>query len=215
MIKVLIWEGVEMQLLPIRALYIPLYQILIISDWHLGKLSHFRQAGLFVPAMQIKAELERLGEALSALEVKKVVFLGDLFHSSHNAEWDDLVAYLKGFPKIDFILTKGNHDLISNTILEQSSLYVVDYLRIGETILLSHEPMSHLPDTILNIVGHVHPGVMVQTKGRQRFRLPCFYLARNVLTIPAFGRWTGLYIIKKSVDNRLFPILGDEVIEFL
>ncbi|TDQ80069.1 ligase-associated DNA damage response endonuclease PdeM [Sphingobacterium yanglingense] len=209
----IVWQGIMLDLLAQKVLYIPQYQILVISDWHLGKLGYFRQEGLFVPPMRVQDELDRLGQLLQKETVQKVIFLGDLFHSVWNREWDDFEAYLKQFPHIDFILTKGNHDLLSSVFLKQSSLQVLDYLKLDDVFILSHEPIAGLSSTILNIVGHIHPGVGVNTKGRQQFRLPCFYLNSNVLTLPAFGKWTGLYMIKKTEDNRLFPIVGNDVIE--
>ncbi len=209
----IVWQGIMLDLLAQRVLYIPQYQMLVISDWHLGKLGHFRQEGIFVPPMQIQDELERLGQIIETESIQKVVFLGDLFHSSWNPEWDDFVVYLRQFSEIDFILTKGNHDLLSDTILKQSPLRVLDYLQLDDAIVLSHEPIPGMRSTILNIVGHIHPGVRINARGRQQFRLPCFYLNSNVLTLPAFGRWTGLYMVQKTADNRLFPIVGDDVIE--
>lgn len=209
----IVWQGIMLELLAQRVLYIPQYQILVISDWHLGKLGHFRQEGLFVPRMRVQDELDRLGKLLQKETVQKVVFLGDLFHSAWNREWDEFEAYLREFPHIDFILTKGNHDVLSDLVLKQSFLHVLDYLQLDDIFILSHEPIAGLSSTILNIVGHTHPGVGINAKGRQQFRLPCFYLSANVLTLPAFGKWTGLYMIKKTADNRLFPIVGNDVIE--
>ncbi len=212
MAKTLEWRGIELKLLSSRVLYIPLYHILVVSDWHLGKLGHFRKEGLFVPAMQLQEEFDRFGRIVEQYSVQKVVFLGDLFHSTHNSEWDALMRYLQQFSTIEFILTKGNHDILSGLPLDQSPLMVVDYLELVEGIVLSHEPIP-TGHAVLNIVGHIHPGAEIHGRGRQRFRLPCFHLHENVLTLPAFGRWTGLHIIKKRADNRLFPIMANEVIE--
>lgn len=214
MTKRLKWQGIELHLLAEKVLYIPQYNMLLLSDWHLGKLGHFRKEGMFVPPMRTQDELDRLGNILqTTLQIQKVVFLGDLFHATWNYEWEEFVSYLKRFPLIEFILTKGNHDLLSDVVFNRSSLRVVDYLQLDESLLLSHAPLANISDQVLNIVGHIHPGVEIQSRGRERFRLPCFYLQNNILTLPAFGRWTGLYIIKKNVDNRLFAIIGNDVVE--
>lgn len=210
----LYWRELELQMLAEKVLYIPSYQILVLSDWHLGKLGHFRQEGIFVPRMRLQRELDRLGILLQERSVHKVVFLGDLFHSVWNREWDEFIEYIQEFPTVEFILTKGNHDILTDALLSESPLLVVDYLTIEKDLVLSHEP---IPVSLgaLNIVGHVHPGTEIYAKGRQRFKLPCFHLQDNILTLPAFGRWTGVCIIKKTVSNRLFPILGNEVLEIL
>lgn len=213
MTKRLEWQGIELQLLALKVLYIPEYRMLVLSDWHLGKLGHFRKEGLFVPPMQIQVELNRLGDLLTALQVQKVVFLGDLFHASWNHEWDAFISYIQRFSRIDFILTKGNHDLLANELSENTSIAVVDHLWLDDKLVLSHQPLSVVPVDVLNIVGHIHPGVELRSGGRQRFRLPCFYFKDNTLTLPAFGRWTGLYMIKREIDDRMFAIIGNDVIE--
>lgn len=213
MFKKLEWEGVELQLLPSRLLYIPAYQLMVLSDWHLGKLGHFRKEGLFVPPMALKEELGRLGHYIQLFFVKKVVFLGDLFHSSWNYEWDEFLAYIDQFPAVEFILTKGNHDILSPTFFDRGHLDVVDLLYVGDNLLLSHQAVLNIPPDVLNIVGHVHPGVEIVLRGRQRYRLSCFYFQDNILTLPAFGKWTGLHLIKKTLYNRVFAVIGNEVME--
>lgn len=212
--RLLYWRGLELQMLADKVLYISAYGMLVLSDWHLGKLGHFRQEGIFVPPMQLQGELARLSGLLERLPVRQVVFLGDLFHSAWNREWDDLMEYLQGVKGVDFILTIGNHDVLPEAFLRDSPLIVVDSLSLEEGVVLSHEPV-HVSPEILNIVGHVHPGTEIYAKGRQRFRLPCFHLQGNVLTLPAFGQWTGLHICRKTVHNRLFAIMGDEIVEVL
>lgn len=207
------WEGISLILLAQKVLYIPLYQTLVLSDWHLGKLGHFRQEGLFVPAMQVHDELDRLNILLKQMHVKRVVFLGDLFHSKWNPEWDEFVLYLEQFEDITFILTKGNHDILPARIMAASRLQIVDFLTLGEHLVLSHEPLRDVSPHTLNIVGHLHPGVRVRGRGRQIFRLPCFVMQDNVLILPAFGRWTGLHMIKESAFNGVYPIMGNEVME--
>ncbi|MFD2555144.1 ligase-associated DNA damage response endonuclease PdeM [Sphingobacterium tabacisoli] len=206
------WNGIDLLLLAQKALYIPSYQTLILSDWHLGKLGHFRQEGLFVPPMQMQEDLERLTHLLRQFPVQRVVFLGDLFHSIWNSEWEEFASYLQQFNGIEFILTKGNHDILSDTILGKTSLRVVDFLQLGDYLILSHEALPGIPKHILNIVGHLHPGVQIRGRGRQLFRFPCFYLQHNVFTLPAFGRWTGLHIIKNEMQNQLYAIVGNDVI---
>lgn len=211
--KVLIWEGVELLLMSQRTVYIPKYGALLLADWHLGKLGHFRQQGLFVPEMQLQEEFDRLGALFEEFNIKKVCFLGDLFHAAWNYEWDKLIAYLEGFPHIEFILTKGNHDIIPESTIGNTPLKICEYFYLDTHLVLSHQPLVNLSFPILNIVGHIHPGIEIYTAGRQRYRLPCFVLEGNILTLPAFGRWTGLYILSKTESRKYLAILGNEVVE--
>lgn len=209
----IVWNDLSICLLPQKVIYIEKYKLLIVSDWHLGKLGHFRQEGLFVPPMQLQEEFDRLAVLLLQMSVRQVVFLGDLFHSTWNTEWDAFSLFTHQFHAVDFILTKGNHDILKQEILAQSRLYVVSELFLAEGVLLSHEPRSDLAGTTLNIVGHLHPGVAISSPGRQRFRLPCFFMEGQVLTVPAFGKWTGLYLITKNADNRVYAVIHDAVLE--
>lgn len=213
MTKQIEWEGISLLLLAQKALYIPEYHTLVLSDWHLGKLGHFRQEGLFVPPMQLEEEFGRLSSLLQLVSAQRVVFLGDLFHSTWNSEWDEFVVYLQQFKDVSFILTKGNHDILPEAVLTLSPLQVVDYLQLGDRLILSHEVIPDIPRHTINIVGHLHPGIQIQGRGRQLFRLPCFVLQDNVFILPAFGRWTGLHILKNTAYNQLFAIVGNGVIE--
>ena len=62
--------------------------MLLISDVHLGKISHFRKYGSAVPQKAIAENFERLSRVVDLFQPKKICFLGDLFHSSLNLEWD-------------------------------------------------------------------------------------------------------------------------------
>src|SRR5690606_33203773 len=183
-------NGLELYLLPQKVIYIPKYFMLIISDWHLGKLTHFRKEGVFVPVVKIDEEFTRLNNLIQELKVKEIVFLGDLFHSEWNADWEELKSYLNALAKrpIKCTLTKGNHDILLEDYFLNMNLKRVDQVVLSEGLILSHEPMSGLPDYVYNIVGHIHPGCLIDTGARQTFKLPCFHLDNRILTMPAFGK---------------------------
>ena len=42
-------QGDELFLLVQKAIYWPKEKLLILSDWHLGKASHFRKEGVYAP----------------------------------------------------------------------------------------------------------------------------------------------------------------------
>ncbi len=213
MAKKLVLNGLDCFLLPQKAMYIAKHQLLVISDWHLGKLKHFRKEGFFVPAPNVMEELSRLDTLLNALEVKQVVFLGDLFHSKLNSDWEQFCIYTKAKPNITFTLTKGNHDILDDAHWERSALRIVDHLLLEEGIVLSHEPLRGLESHIINVVGHIHPGCQIFLAGRQSFRLPCFHLENRVLTLPAFGKFTGLHILPKTSLTKVYAIVDQSVLE--
>ncbi|MGO1869325.1 MAG: ligase-associated DNA damage response endonuclease PdeM [Sphingobacteriaceae bacterium] len=207
-------NGVDLWLLPERALYIPEEKALIISDWHLGKLRHFRSEGLFVPDPGIGSELERLDRLLKQYAVTRLIFLGDLFHSRWNKDWDTFKSYATRLNNsgIKLELTRGNHDILDPEHFRGMSMLVSDSIVFKGDILLSHDRlMLRSPRT--QIVGHIHPGCLIDVGARQSFKLPCFHLQDRILTLPAFGLYTGLHILKKTGDSRLFPIVTDCVLE--
>jgi len=149
---------------------------------------------------------------LNQHEVRQLVFLGDLFHSHWNAAWNLFEAYIKQFPHIRFLLTKGNHDILSEAHFQAAHLDVIPYYELSEGIILSHEPLAELPEGKVNMVGHLHPGCIVRGKGRQSFRLPCFYQMEQTFILPAFGKFTGLHILPRSDSHKVYAIVNDVVI---
>ncbi|PZX55359.1 putative phosphoesterase [Algoriphagus ratkowskyi] len=200
------------QLLPEKVAFLPGHQMMVVADLHLGKASHFRKAGIMIPLPNVSPDLLKMDELIDKLNPSTVVFLGDLFHSSLNKEWEELKDFLRKYPMIRFVLTKGNHDILSPKVMENTSIEVVDELEVGNDLLLTHEPMIDLEEDKLNISGHIHPGVMIKGKGRQLFRLPCFYYHEQSLILPAFGKLTGLYILKEIAGAKIYPVFPDEVL---
>jgi len=123
-----------------------------------------------------------------------------------------LKDFLCRYHTIRFVLTKGNHDILPSSVMEDTCIEVVHEWKVGEHLILTHEPLTDVKEERLNIVGHIHPGVLIKAKGRQCYRLPCFYHQGQCLILPAFGQLTGLHMLKKTPDAKIFPVLMDEVI---
>ncbi|WP_339865417.1 ligase-associated DNA damage response endonuclease PdeM [uncultured Algoriphagus sp.] len=200
------------QFLPEKVAFLPKHRMLVIADVHLGKASHFRKEGIMIPLPEISPDFLRLHALITSLEPSKVVFLGDLFHSSLNKEWEDLKNFIQLFPSIHFVLTKGNHDILAPEIMQETSIEVVAELGVGEHLLLTHEPTNEAREEKLTISGHIHPGVLIKSKGRQSFRLPCFYHHKQTLILPAFGQLTGLHLLKKASRAKIYAVFPEEVI---
>ena len=212
-IKRVTLKGVELQLLPEKALYLPAFKTLCIADWHLGKAAHFRKSGIPLPQPDLALEFNKISILMTKHEVQKIILLGDVFHSSINNDFLLFRKFILNHSTATWILTAGNHDIIDHDHFKLLGIQVVNEYTLGENILCTHAPQETIPDHVLNLAGHVHPGCEIVTSARQRFRLPCFHYSRSVMTLPAFGGLTGLYILQADADNRIFPILGDEVKE--
>jgi metallophosphoesterase superfamily enzyme len=58
------------------------------------------------------------------------------------------------------------------------------------------------------LAGHVHPAYRLFGKGRQRLRLPCFYVQAQVSLLPAFGAFTGGMNIERGEKSKVY-VVGD------
>ncbi len=200
----------EIFLLPQKALFFPATKKLVLSDLHLGKTTHFRKHGLAIPTEAQYEDLMVLGKLIAAWQPTTVLFLGDLFHSDFNSEWYNFEFFLQQHNSIQFILVKGNHDIIDfnkNTIANfQTTLLLED-----EDFCYSHHPIEN--NEKLNFCGHVHPAIVIKLKGRQFHKLACFYQEENNFILPAFGKLTGNFCIEKTKTNIVYAIAGQKVVE--
>lgn len=200
-------------LLPERAIFFTDLATLIIADVHMGKVSHFRKAGIAVPQAASQANLEKLITLLMTVRPKRLIFIGDLFHSHYNSEWEGLAPIIKQFGSCSFELLPGNHDIMSVLQYERHGLIVLPKkVELTKNILLTHEP----PDEELSgyvISGHLHPAVTLRGRGRQVATLPCFWFGKKQAILPAFGSFTGMKPIKPNVRDSVFAILKNEILD--
>lgn len=197
------------ELLPQGAVYWQEQKALLLADIHLGKVSHFRKNGYAIPAQIQFSFYQKMEQLLTAHNVEKIFFLGDLFHSDRNAEWDRFVAWNQSLSQ-QTILVKGNHDILPMKVLEQSGLFVVTEW-MEKNILLTHHPTDR--SGLFNFSGHIHPGVRLQGAGRQRLKVPCFFHQPNQMILPAFGDFTGLHLLQPKAGDRVYALTGEAVVE--
>ena len=182
--------------------------ILLISDVHLGKVSHFRKFGAAVPQKAIQKNFDAMDEVLAFFEPRTIVFMGDLFHSSLNKEWG---LFEKWTSKItaNLILVVGNHDIISPLKYEELKVKVVSEIQ-SEGFLLTHHPEER--EGYFNFCGHIHPAIKMTGLGRQSVRLRCFFKSEKQLLLPAFGEFTGSFTMEPEEGCEVFALLGDTVL---
>ncbi len=224
-----------------RVLYYPAEKILVISDVHLGKAGHFRRYGIPIPTEVNQDNLSRLSQVILQFDPERVLFLGDLFHSETNSEWDDFKRWRRQYSTLRMTLIFGNHELYTEQKYEDLGLQVFPFLD-SKHIRFLHDKddtfagltgsqssngsmISGQEKTVKDtaqpntvpikgwISGHLHPGIKIQGKGRQRIVLPCFVQQENQLVIPAFGTFTGLHLITSKnahiiaiAENELIPL---------
>ena len=204
-------HGHTLELLPERAIFWRDQSTLIVSDIHLGKATHFRKAGIPVPFRSGYKDLVMLEALISKYSPNEILILGDLFHSTHNAEWDIFKQWREKFSSTDFRLIAGNHDIIAERHYDDAELIVhFDIYESGPFAF------SHIPEVKMNtdkylFSGHIHPGIRLFGKGGQAEKLPVFYFSKNFAVMPAFGNFTGLGIIKPGTGDKIYAITPTQV----
>jgi DNA ligase-associated metallophosphoesterase len=206
-------SGQQFMLLADRALYWPSEQVLILSDVHLGKSAHFRKHGLAVPQAADQLTYSRLHALLLKWQPRSFYCLGDLFHSSHNKDWDNVCRLREQHPLIDWILVAGNHDILHDSLYRKAGIHCVQDDLLLKPFALRHEPRSQPQTNVYTICGHIHPAVKLQGKARQKWAAACFWIAKHQLVLPAFGSFTGNQIIAPGPEDRIFSIAGNSIIE--
>lgn len=195
-----------------KALYWPSEKTVLVADLHLGKVNHYRKAGYPVPTNANDKNTSIIIDLLNHYKPKRMIFLGDLFHSHYNEEWEVLGQVIRHFNNVAFELVMGNHDIMSTQQYDRHGVHVHrEQLRIGD-LLLTHEPLEQPDPQLYTLAGHIHPGAKLFGKGRQALLLPCFYFGKDQGILPAFGSFTGLYPIRPAKGDQVYVIADGEII---
>lgn len=193
---------------PTGAMFWEEENLLVISDVHLGKVSHFRKFGSAVPQKVIAGNFQKMDEVIAFFDPSKIAFLGDLFHSSLNKEWLFFETWLK-IISAEVILVEGNHDIISPLKYEALGVLVTPEI-VLKNFLFTHHPEERAG--FFNFSGHIHPGVRISGRGRQQLKLSCFFKSKNQLILPAFGEFTGKHILVPTSKDEVYVVTKEEVI---
>lgn len=200
----------QVVLFPQKVMYLKQYGALLVADLHLGKINHFRRSGIPVPLKANDYNLENLMDVIRLTNPGRVIFLGDLFHSHYNPEWEVFGELVKHYAAISFELVVGNHDIMSDLQYERKGIKLHDALALGR-FLFTHHPMEEIPENYYNIAGHIHPGIHLRGKGKQGITLPCFYFGSRQGYLPAFGSFTGLARIAPKKDDKVFVVADNKI----
>lgn len=205
-------QNEKISLLPQRAIYWEAKRILLLADLHLGKVNHFRKAGVPVPLKANEKNVEVLIELIQLTKPERVIFLGDLFHSHYNDEWEVFGQVLRNFPEVSFELVVGNHDILSDHQYQKLGITLHQELRL-DPFLLTHHPLEEYTGDLYNLAGHVHPGARLVGKGKQGLTLPCFHFGKQQGLLPAFGVFTGLARIVPKKEDQVFIIVENKILK--
>jgi DNA ligase-associated metallophosphoesterase len=182
-------------------------QTLILSDMHIGKTAHFRKAGIAVPQQVFQEDLHRLFQQIHFFSPQRIIVTGDLFHSEANLEHDWFSNWRRELDGIDFILVKGNHEILRNDVYRNLGIEIVDKELEIAPFFFSHDLVEEKLDGF-SFVGHTHPGIHIQGKGKQSFVFPCFYFTSDFCILPAFSKFTGKHVVDLQKGETAYAIVG-------
>lgn len=205
--------GQALELLPQKSIYWKDRKTLLIADLHLGKSTHFRKNGIAVPNASKNKNWLLLHQLFRLEDLREVIFLGDLFHSDYNRDWEVFGELLELYRNLSFHLVNGNHDILDERHYKRLGIDLhKDSLQL-DPFILSHEPIEEpIEAELYNLAGHVHPGVRLRGKGRQSHRSACFYFGKKGGILPAFGNFTGLHNIEVKEGDQVYVIVENKVI---
>lgn len=204
--------GAELWLLADKAVYYPAERVLLIADAHFGKAAAYRKLGQPVPHGTTDDNLQRLDTLLAGYPCDHLIFLGDFLHApeSHAAKTLAAIqAWRERHADLAITLIRGNHDKRAGDPPAALRFQVLPEPLLLGPFALQHEPDPHPTHHVL--AGHVHPAYRLFGKGRQRLRLPCFYLQSTISLLPAFGAFTGGMNMDKRENTKVY-VVGDGAI---
>jgi DNA ligase-associated metallophosphoesterase len=207
-----ILAGAELWLLAEKAIYYPEYRALLIADVHLGKAAAYRKLGQPVPHGTTQNNLQRLEDLLKRYPCERLILLGDFLHARESRTASTLQALTQWraqHPTLQMTLIRGNHDKRAGDPPTELAIETLPEPQLLGPFALQHEPHPHATHHVL--AGHVHPVYHLQGRGRQRLRLACFYLGKQLSLLPAFGAFTGGYQVKREPQGRIY-VVGDDAI---
>ena len=204
--------GVRLRLLPQRAAWLPDHQVLLIADAHIGKAQSFRRLGVPVPGGTTLGTLQRLSEAVLATDAHHIVFLGDLLHAARGRAADTLTqvaAWRARHAQLQLTLVRGNHDKHAGDPPADWGVQCVNEPRLLAGLALCHHPDPRPGHYV--IAGHVHPAAVIHGGAHESLRLPCFHFGPAVGVLPAFGEFTGMHVMPRGPQDRVYVSTGDTV----
>lgn len=204
--------SIVLELLKEKVVWANELKTIFIADLHYGKAAHFRKSGIPVPEPIHNSDLLTIASLIETYSPRNIYFLGDLFHSDWNDQWDVLINFFESYPNVQFHLIKGNHDILSPQFYMNSSCIIHDAPVEIENLYLSHEPSNEVLEGKLNLCGHIHPGIRIRGKAKQSIRLACFFRTKHQLILPAFGNFTGLALIRPKTGDEVFAITPNRVL---
>ncbi len=194
-------EGIEFLLLAKRGLYWPEQKALFIADTHFGKEASFRSAGIAAPRGSTIGTLSTISKMVLESQASRLILLGDMFHARSSISEDirsSLDTFFVEHSDLRFSLILGNHD---RHVKKHPEHWPIEIVATGTQlgrISLSHFPQDPVQGSDLNLCGHIHPAYRFSSRFDAVGKLPCFWLSKRQLVLPAIGEFTGTQVVSPS-----------------
>jgi DNA ligase-associated metallophosphoesterase len=208
--------GQRLMLLSERAVFWKQAKMLIVADPHFGKAQVFRDSGIPIPGGTTAADIGRLSSLMERLQPDELLVLGDLMHGRIDGgrKFSSVVGtWRRRWSSTLFTLVTGNHDLRAGPPPASFRLDRIVAQHVCGPFVFSHKAETTKFRSRYTIAGHVHPAVFVSGKAHQREILPCFCFGEKRALLPAFGSFTGNQIIRPEVQERVYVVANNEVVE--
>ena len=205
-----------LHLAPERAVFWDEGRTLLVADAHFGKAATFRAHGIPVPHGTTADNLARLDVLVARWPVERIVFLGDFFHAKQgkaDVTVDAIAAWRTRHRGVAMTLVRGNHDTRAGDPPSRLGIDVVDESYVVGPFSMRHHPVPCERGYVL--AGHLHPGYRLGGRAGDGVRLPCFWFGdeagSRVGVLPAFGAFTGTWIVDALPADRVFVVAPDAV----
>ena len=196
-----------------RMLFWPAGRVLFVADVHLGKAASFRAAGVQLPSGHSSYDLTRISTLLTTYQATRLVILGDLVHTP-TSYTEALDGHFRAFRarhrQLDVLLVRGNHDRHAGDAPAGWELNIVAEPHTLGPFAGCHEPWTAQAQGLIELSGHLHPALRVQT-AREGITLPCFWLHANGIVLPAFGSLTGNFTVQLKRGENAVVIAGQQL----
>ena len=192
-----------------RAAFDPVLRCLFVADAHFGKDAVFRARGIPVPIGSTGDNIRRLDALIDTHRPESIVFLGDLLHG-RESQTDETMDALGGWRArhrdLRMVMVEGNHDRHAGALPSGLGIErVVEAWRLGPWALC-HYPQQ-VPGAYA-LAGHEHPVYRVATRVDSA-RLPCFRFGPQAGVLPAFGSFTGGFVINDSAAGQAIYLVAE------
>lgn len=207
------FAGQVLVLTNLSALYMPELKALVLADIHIGKSTHFQKHGIAIPITVFKNDLNKLESLIRHFKPQKIIVVGDMFHAENNSEIQQFKDWKANYSAIHFILIKGNHDRYYHSIYKDLDIEIIPNELTWEGITFIHN-LEHYKAEGCTVSGHLHPGIYLKAKAKQRIKLPCFAVGKQHLILPAFSEFTGLNTRLDSNSFKFYAFTETGFFEF-